>query len=162
MTRPHLAVAATGHRWEKLGVKRSFATDLRLRDVAGAFLEQLQPDEAITGMALGWDTAWAHAALRLKIPLVAAIPGSVREQTGAWLYSDLSQHGHILRQCARVVVIGEGYAFARAADLRNRYMVDNAQIVCAMMGDPSSGSGKCVAYAESRGVPVVNLWGLQR
>lgn len=41
-------------------------------------------------------------------------------------------------------------------------MVDNAQVVAAMMHDPSSGSGKCVAYAERKGVPVVNLWGLQR
>jgi len=158
---PPLNIAATGHRWERLGVKRAFWVDDRLECVAHSFLQQLRPDVAISGLALGWDQAFARAALMLEIPLVAAVPLGIDAQTVNWKFSDRYEHGRILQRCTHVEIVGEGYAFARACDLRNRWMVDRAHLVAAMWSGQPSGTANAVRYAEQRDVPVVNLWGLQ-
>lgn len=62
-----LRVAATGHRWSRLPFPRTTEAERRLEALAHAFLEQLAPDEAISGLALGWDTAFAQAAPRVKL-----------------------------------------------------------------------------------------------
>src|SRR3546814_2405914 len=53
----------------------------RLRKGARSFLErERNATAAISGMALGWDTAWALAALDLGVPLTAAVPFSGQEK----------------------------------------------------------------------------------
>jgi uncharacterized phage-like protein YoqJ len=45
-----------------------------LQALALASLEKLEPTTVISGMALGWDQSIALAAVKLSIPLIAAIP----------------------------------------------------------------------------------------
>lgn len=74
-----MLIAATGHRPDKLGGYGRH--DARLEDIARGYLSMLQPAGVITGMALGWDTRFALAALSLGLPLHAAVPfnpGAVR------------------------------------------------------------------------------------
>jgi hypothetical protein len=156
-----LTVCATGHRWEGLGITRSFWSDARLELLARSFLVQLRPHAAISGFALGWDMAFARAALSLDIPLLAALPGAPGEQSGRWRESDAAAHRLLVERCAMVEHIGEGYAFGRACILRDKWMVEHSHVVCAMWSGAPSGTGKTVGFAERAGLPVVNLWGLQ-
>ena len=145
-------------------MRRHIASTHRLEDIATAFLVQLQPDAAISGLALGWDTAFAQATLRLGIPLTCAIPVDPVTQTSRWRADDASVHAHIRRQADRVVEIAPlGWSFAAACLSRNEWMADEANVICAMWdgGETRSGTGQCVNYAERIGRPVVNLWGLQ-
>ena len=71
-----MIVAATGHRPNKLApLSICYSTRVlqRLIDLATAYLEKSNPDAVISGMALGWDTAIAIAAIKLNIPLTAAV-----------------------------------------------------------------------------------------
>lgn len=155
-----LRVPATGHRWSRLPFDRTPEAERRLEALAYAFLEQLAPDEAISGLAVGWDTAFAQAAVRLQIPLVAAVPGKRGEQTRGWDWGDEGTHDWLLRQAVEVHYVGEGYAFGRACVLRDKWMVDRGHVVAALWSGMPSGTGTTVRYADRQKVPVVNLWGL--
>lgn len=155
-----LVAAATGHRWARLPMPRTPAAEAQLDALAVAFLEQLQPDVAVSGMALGWDTSYARAALVCGVPLVAAVPGSVAMQSQGWAPRDVATYRAILQAAAHMEIVGAGYSFARACGIRDHYMVDRAGVVCALWSGAPSGTGNTIRYAERRGLPVVNLYGL--
>jgi hypothetical protein len=73
-------IAVTGHRPGKLG---GYNADVLSRAtlLAAKHLRALDPKEVITGMALGWDTACALAAIRLHIPFTAALPFEEQDRT---------------------------------------------------------------------------------
>jgi len=70
---PNTTASGTGHRPQKLGGFGRYTTT-KLRSIAINALDAVRPKKVITGMALGWDTALAEAALKLHIPYIAAIP----------------------------------------------------------------------------------------
>lgn len=74
-------VAFSGHRPDKL----LFTATSVYRWLLGR-LEVLRPAKAISGMALGTDTLGAIAALKLGIPLVAAVP--FEGQDALWVDQD--------------------------------------------------------------------------
>ena len=159
---PPCVAAATGHRGPRLRAPRGITGALRLENIALAFLAQLQPDAAISGMALDWDQAFARAALRLRIPLICAIPCDEVEQTSRWTAGAAAEYTHVLRQATEVHRIGTQLAFNKACLARNEWMADRAHVVAAMWdGDRHGGTAHCVRYATDLGRPVVNLWGMQ-
>jgi len=68
-----LVIAATGHRPDKLG---GYGSDVhrRLVELAARYLDLEQPTCVISGLALGWDLAFADAALLLGLPVHGAVP----------------------------------------------------------------------------------------
>ena len=94
-----MIVAATGHRPDKLGGYGEAVRD-RLIDGAMRYMEQEKPDEVISGMALGWDQAWAIAAIRLGIPLICALP--FEGQFSKWPQESQYWWGEIVGRAARV------------------------------------------------------------
>lgn len=82
--------------------------------LARAFLEQLQPDRAISGLALGWDTAWAIAAVEAKVPLEVVMPGKRGEQERAWDWGDQGTHGWLVRQSVAHSWVGGDLPFPKA------------------------------------------------
>lgn len=83
-----MIIAATGHRPLKVGGYGRQAY-LRLFDVAFAYLREEQNKHAglkhhglvaVSGMALGWDHAFAAAAWNLGIPFLAIVPFEGQEQ----------------------------------------------------------------------------------
>lgn len=155
-----LVVAATGHRPGKLGLSQRIGADFHIAAIARAFLMQLRPDTVVTGMARGWDMIVAEQCLRLRIPYVAAIPASRLEQTGGWTYTEVSKYHHLVNQAAEHIIPGTIFNAAVAHE-RNRWMVDRAHLVVAMWNGSNSGTSNAINYAETRGVPVVNLWPLK-
>ena len=154
-------VAGTGHRPDKLDIHNSGSyhpiLTMRLVDLAVHYFKQNRPDRVISGMALGWDTAIALAALSLGIPLTAAVP--FKGQDRLWKPYDRARYFNILKKADDVVVVCDGGYSARSMMIRNKYMVDRCTRLLALYnGEGAGGTANCVKYAVYRNVPVDNLW----
>lgn len=151
--------AATGHRPDKLGGYDSLV-DARLLDLALAFLREQEdgvPAMVISGMAQGWDMAWAEAAIELKLPLVCAVP--FHGQASRWPVAAQQRWARILVNAADVVVVSEGDYAAWKMQVRNRWMVNRCDVLIALWnGAAGGGTANCVEYAQQQRKPIVNLW----
>lgn len=156
-------IAGTGHRPDKLvrtDIKPyTAAQHFLLVKICEKYLEQLNATKCITGMALGFDQAFAHAAINLKLPLIAAIPFNGQERIWRkesqffWKYlvDYASLHGE-------VHYLAEHYS-REALMNRNRWMVDHCDEVLACCNDiGSSGTAQCINYANLKMKRVTNIW----
>jgi len=112
----------------------------------------------ISGMALGWDTAWARAAMRMGVPLVCAIPFEGQERQ--WPEAAQQWYRTVLQfHAAEVVVAAYGGYTPQALHARNRWMMDHCDAVAALWDErPDGGTASCLRYAYAIGRPVENLW----
>lgn len=150
-----ISIAATGHRPQKLGGYSPAVYD-RLFDLAFLHLGLLQPDRVISGMALGWDTAVAEAALMLDIPLHAYIPFAGQESQ--WPHDSQRFYRAILGKAEKIVECSPpGYKMAKM-QIRNMQMVDDCNLLLGLWDGSEGGTGNCVRYAQSVGRDFVNLW----
>lgn len=161
LLQPNLKViAGTGHRPDKLARNCDPYSPLlteRLTDLAIWYLRRECPDKVISGTALGWDIALGIAALRLEIPLIAAVPFKGQEKL--WKLEDQYLYHNVLEQCEQVTIVCDGGYEARKMMIRNRWMVDRCtQVVALYDGYSSGGTANCVKYAVYKNVPIDNLW----
>lgn len=150
-----LAVSGTGHRLNRLGGYNR-ATQKARRSLAIKTLTELAPRGVISGMALGWDQALAEAAIALKLPWLAAIPCAGQERT--WPPKSQAHYQELLSQATKVIYCSREPYAARLMHARNVWMVDRSQLVIALWDGSPSGTGNCVHYANSKNIPVLNLW----
>lgn len=146
-------LGVTGHR--DLGY--SLAGERLLYELALSCLADLKPRTVVTGMALGWDTAVALAALERKLKVWAFIP--FKGQEDKWSTEQKHRYAQILSKTERTVYLsGEGYTPQKML-LRNKAIVDESQRILALYdGRHSGGTDQCVSYAMSIGRPVVNAF----
>lgn len=147
-----MITAVTGHRGSKLGYGRE--VDTRLTKTAIIYFSKNRPDEIITGMALGWDMAVAEAADILRIPFTAAVP--CPSQASQWPKQSQNRWNWLLSGAKYVHYCCEEYS-PRAMQIRNEFMVDNAEQLVALWDGSSGGTGNCIRYATGK-IPIVNLW----
>lgn len=147
-------LSATGHRPDKLGGYGA-ATDERCVRLANDYLSQMIVERVISGMALGWDLAWAEAALGLGIPVRAAVPFPGQE--AQWPNEEINRYHAILDRCEDVTYVSGGFQ-PGAYQRRNEWMVDNSDGVVALWDGSSGGTSNCVRYAQRRDKLMVNLW----
>lgn len=150
-----MIIAATGHRPDKSGGYGA-AADQRRRDLAFDYLAERRPRYVISGMALGWDTAFAEAAYNLGIPFVAAVP--FRGQDSRWPEHSRQVFRALLAVAAEVVIVSPGLYTAYAMHRRNEWMVDRCDRVCALWDGSDGGTGSCLKYARKMGKPIDNVW----
>src|SRR5277367_2176571 len=119
-----MIVAFTGHRPDKLGgyklpnpIYRKVCKDIE------CLLKELQPDQVISGMALGIDQWAAAIAYRLKIPFLAAIP--FEGQEGKWPEENQKTYRLLRKLAAEEVVVCPGSYSADKMQTRNIWMVDH-------------------------------------
>ena len=150
-----ISIAATGHRPQKLGgVSPVVYEELFL--FAHGMLAVFEADVVISGMALGWDTAVAEAALMLGVPLHAYIPFAGQESQ--WSQESQKFYRALLRGAKKVVECSPpGYSAAKM-QVRNCRMVDDCNILLALWDGSSGGTANCIEYARSRGKEIVNVW----
>lgn len=154
-----MIIAATGHRPDKLG---GYGDDAlaRLQALADNYFRKLgAPDaeiEAVSGMAQGWDTAWALAALGLDIPLICAIPFEGQEKP--WPAAAQERYHDILAKAWHVQVVCRGSYADRKFQERNVWMVDRCDRLAALWNGSEGGTANCVKYAESKERPIDHLW----
>lgn len=154
--RDNLIYCATGHRPNKLG---GYGTDIHegLIHLACSFLGRTAPDKIISGMALGWDLAWAEAGILSGIPVVAAIPFTGQE--GKWPKYSQDYYNDTLDKCSEVVIVSEGGYASWKMQVRNKWMVDNSNGVVALWDGSEGGTGNCIKYATKKDTVIHNLWG---
>jgi uncharacterized phage-like protein YoqJ len=117
-------------------------------------------DTFITGMAIGADQLFAEAVMRHKIArmcrLVAAVPFAGQESK--WPQASQAKYNHILSFCDHVQIVSEGSYSPQKMQIRNVWMVDNADVVLAVWdGKRSGGTWNCLTYALEQGKMVLRL-----
>lgn len=150
-----MIITATGHRPNKLG---GYGDDVRkrLRTVARNYLGLSLARMAVSGMALGWDQAFAEAALDLGIPFIAAVP--FEGQDCQWPADARARYGWLLKQAEDVRVVSPGGYSAAKMQRRNVWMVNMADRVCALWDGSPGGTRNAVHHARSLNIPIDNVW----
>lgn len=158
-----IVIAATGHRPNKLGGFNREAED-RLRLIASRYFAaqrhatlSSEHIEAISGMAQGWDQAFALAALDMNIPLICAVPHV--GQDSMWPALSRDRYASILQRAKKVVVVSSGSYAEWKMQRRNEWMVNHCTRLAALWNGSSGGTGNCVQYAINKsGVAIDHLW----
>jgi uncharacterized phage-like protein YoqJ len=149
-------VAFTGHRPNRLGGYRipNATWTAVTREIRRA-LEDVNPTEAISGMALGVDQWAAQICIDMNIPFIAAVP--FEGQESVWPEESKKTYKNLLDKAQRIVVVCEGKYAAWKMQKRNEWMVDNSDVLIAVWDGESGGTANCVAYAESVGKKIVRI-----
>lgn len=150
-----ITVSFTGHRPSKLG---GFKTPNPIYDFVNSSIEEvlikLQPEKAISGMALGVDIWAAEICLKLGIPLIASVPFVGQEKI--WPQESQDKYHAVLNQAVEKVIVCEGGYAAWKMQKRNQWMVDRSEIVIAVYdGSASGGTANCVNYAKQQNKKMV-------
>jgi len=113
----------------------------------------------ITGMANGVDTYAARIVLKLSqampdagITLEAAIPCPTQDKR--FTPKQKQEYREILSKCSKSTMIANKHS-VEAYHIRNKYMVDNASLVIAVLSLNSGGTMKTIEYAKEQGKKVV-------
>lgn len=150
-----LVISATGHRPNKLGGYGDEAYN-RLVKIAEQYITEMKPTDIISGMALGWDQAWAHAGINLGVRVHAAIP--FLGQESQWPQKSQEHFKWLFYRCAGQVIVCDGAYAPYKMQVRNEWMVNHSNRIAALWNGTSGGTANCVNFAEKVGKPIDNLW----
>jgi uncharacterized phage-like protein YoqJ len=149
-----MIVAFTGHRPNKLGgFLLPNPTYIHVCQQLEKTIKELQPTEAISGMALGIDQWAANICRKLGIPFTAAIPFVGQEK--AWPEASQKTFRALLNKATKQVIVSEGGYAAAKMQIRNEYMCDHCDVLVAVWDGTSGGTGNCVKYAQSIGKQII-------
>ena len=159
------SIALTGHRPQALAgynLSAPFYTALEegLLSIARRALERYGKLVLHSGMALGADTVWSKAILRLReefpedVYFVAEVP--VRTQPDRWIGErDRDLWREHVKTADQVRIYGEVYS-VRWLHARNHGMIDAADLLIAVWnGSETGGTAEAVGYAQKHGT---RLW----
>lgn len=137
-----------------------------LRDLDAALLDRVIADliksgckRFYCGMAKGFDLAAAETVIALKksypgVELVACIPcGS---QSLSYSASDKRRYNRILDFCSETITLSCDY-YKGCMHVRDRFMVDNSDIVLSYLREKRGGTYYTVSYAEKKGLKIISL-----
>lgn len=113
----------------------------------------------LCGMAHGFDLAAAESVLALKrefpeVELVACVP--CEGQSRYFSVTDRARYDRILQNCSEVVVLARSY-YQGCMHVRDRYMVDNCDLVVCYLRKKSGGTYYTVKYAKALDKKVIEL-----
>lgn len=147
-----MIIAATGHRPEKIKISDDY-----LRDLTAAHLRAGNASVVICGMASGFDLIAGTTALRIGLEVWAAKPWVGHKPRKA----DRSLYAEVIEGASRVVGVTEYEAYPGpwVYQVRNEWMVDNADKVLAYWDGSPGGTANCVKYAEKVDRPLRNIYG---
>jgi uncharacterized phage-like protein YoqJ len=153
-----MILTATGHRPDKLGGYGNRRAFRNLLWLAGNAVERLQPEKVISGLAQGWDTAVAAAALTRGVPLVAAIP--FKGQENRWPEVAKERYRLMLKMAAEIRIVSTGTYSPEKMQIRNEWMVDHADYLIALFDGSQGGTRNCLLYRRDHkpDMPCENLW----
>lgn len=147
-------VGCTGHR-QLSHSPESIKT--KIKD----FLIEINPTEACTGMAQGFDTLFAQVCLELGIPFIAMVP--FPEQARLWPKTDQEIYMDLLSNAKEIRIFSQDiknkYEMYGAFFGRNRWIVDYSTNILSYFKEGSSGgTAHAVEYAEKQNVPIFNIF----
>lgn len=143
--------ALSGHR-----DLNSYKLDYALLDRVIADLVKCGIKEFYCGMAVGFDLAAAESilALKEKVRLVACIP--CRNQEARFSKADRKRYDRILKNCSEVRILSEEYSNGCMLS-RDRYMIDNSDMLLCFLRKDSGGTYYTYNYAKSKGIKIISL-----
>lgn len=161
-----MKIAITGHRPNKLGNDYNLTSPLIL-SIKQQIIDTLDEQKfkggvdinnltLITGMALGIDTLFAKIAIENNIPFIAAIPCA--GQSSMWpakskqIYQDIVNHP----LCTKEWISTLPYS-PQLMQQRNKWMVDNCDLLIAVWDGTSGGTANCIKYANSINREIVRI-----
>ncbi len=154
-----MIVTCTGHRPLKLPCRydENHPWLISILEDLNGWIRTNQPKQIISGMAIGWDTFVAEAALAHNIPLLCYIP--FRGQESKWPQKAQTRYNDILKASQAAVYISEQYHKDAFFD-RNKDMVDDASIILSLLSPhvTSGGTWYTVQYAKKQNKSVINFW----
>ena len=147
----------TGHR--DINPSRVPAIREKLREIIISCIEDGYTD-FYNGGARGFDLMCAEEVMKLKgeypdIRLHIIIPCS--NQTRGWREEDVLRYEKITSLADEVKCLSPFY-FNGCMQIRNRYMVDNSDLVIVYLERATGGSAGTVRYAEEKGKEAVNIF----
>ena len=159
----NLTCCFTGHRPQSLpfGSDEQNPQCIRLRFLIWELMKKLSVNHLVThyisGMALGIDQMCAEMVIALRkkhpeITLECAIP--CEEQAIKWTEPQRDRYFWIAEQCDKETMLQHHYD-KECMQKRNKYMVDNSQIVLAVWNGKPSGTANTVKYAQEQGKTVI-------
>lgn len=152
-----MILAGTGHRPDRLGGYDNERAAKNLLTLCRIALENLKPDEVISGMAQGFDTALAISAIKLRIPFTAAVP--FRGQEDTWPQLAQENYHWVLKQAKVVIYVSQGGYSAGKMHARNAWMVRRCDKLLALYnGSSLGGTSNCIMYAERVDKEIIHLW----
>ncbi len=157
-------VAFTGHRPEKLSFRESEKDEkyLRFRKIQLKIIKRLAElgyTRFISGMARGFDMWAAEDVCALKkenehIKLVCAVPYVGQQE--AWRGEYKSRWEKVVSQSDEVVYTSNQYSKS-CFHIRNRYMVDNSEVVVCCFDGTAGGTAYTVDYALKHDKIVIQI-----
>ncbi len=111
-----------------------------------------------SGMAMGVDIIAFEMLIKLKntypdLVLIGVMPS--KNQCYYWSNDWISRHANIRKHCDSLMVMGAENNYNSGYFARNRYLVDNSNLVIAVYnGDEKSGTGYTVNYAIKKGKSI--------
>lgn len=153
----------TGHRPKSLpfGYNEEEALCKKLKELLSESIERQITENGVThfisGMAMGVDIYAAEAVLKLRekypqIKLECAIP--CETQANKWSEGWRNRYFDIIRRSDVAKMLQTHYT-PDCMMKRNKYMVDNSDVVIAVWNGLKSGTGNTVNYAVKSGKNVI-------
>jgi len=110
-------------------------------------------DYFISGMALGIDMLCAEIILELKkshpnIRLECAIP--CINQTQRWNEESITKYENICSQADKITMVSETWYYNGCMAKRNKYMVDNSDMLIAVFNGSEGGTKQTIDYARKQ------------
>ena len=138
-----MRIAVTGHRPKRLKGQQK-----EIKRWLSEQLDKYECTEAISGMAQGADQIFAQAAVEKNIPLICCYP--YRKN----FFHQEEQK--ILNRAKDIKFISETYTGNRVYWFRDKYMVDNCDLLLAVWdGIKAGGTWLTINYAQKIGKPVI-------
>lgn len=154
-----MIVAGTGHRPKycpcKYKENHPWLTKLKYRLIDK--IKSDEPELIISGMAIGWDTWLAKAALYMGIPLHAYVP--FPESSSHWPKKSRETFDSILEAANEVYYISDSYS-PEVFLTRDLAMVKNADIMWALWNPEieSGGTYATIQMAKKEDKDIYNFW----
>lgn len=154
-----MRLGVTGHRPSGLPCKydENHIFCIQQKDVIRNYFIENEITEVHVGMALGFDTWCAEAALDLGLDVIAHVP--FPQQSKTWRRGSVEKYKQLLSRCKRVITYGQ-YYHNKFFHLRNQGIVDSVDRMISLLKPATMAGGtyNCVEYAKSQEIPVQNLW----
>ena len=111
----------------------------------------------ISGMALGFDIYCAEIVINLrnkfnKIELECAIP--CINQTEKWTLKDQVKYKLILSKADKISYVSNKSYFNGCMQKRNKYMVDNSDLMIVLFNGKNGGTYQTIQYAKNKNLKI--------
>ena len=144
--------AFTGHR------KETEKLDAALLDRVILNLIKDGVKDFLCGMALGFDLIAAENVIKYKkdfpIRLIGCLPCG--DQSERFSKVDEERYNEILSRCDEILVLTPSYRNGCMQE-RDKFMVDNCDVLVCFLRKRSGGTYYTVEYAEKQGIKIIKL-----